>query len=95
MAHTAEDAALLLNAMAGFDERDATSLQVPEEDFGRDLHTSIEGLTVGLPSQFFSDGLDNEIATLIEDATKQLEKLGAKIKDIELPTSLHRIWIHW
>ena len=87
MTHTAEDAALMLNTMAGFDAKDATSLNVPAEDFTAQLNESLEGLTIGLPKEFFGEGLDNEIAQLIDDAVKQYEKLGATIKDVSLPNS--------
>ena len=87
MTHTAEDAALLLNTMAGFDAKDATSLELPPEDFSAELDESLEGLTIGLPQQFFSDGLDDEIAVLINDAVKEYEKLGATIKDVSLPNA--------
>lgn len=87
MTHTAEDAALMLNAMAGFDPKDSTSLDVPGEDFTAKLNDSLDGLVIGLPSQFFQDGLDNEIASLVQDAVKEYEKLGATVKDISLPNA--------
>ncbi|MFT5571226.1 MAG: aspartyl-tRNA(Asn)/glutamyl-tRNA(Gln) amidotransferase subunit A [Cryomorphaceae bacterium] len=87
MTHTAEDAALMLNSMAGFDEKDSTSLDVPMEDFTAQLNNSLDGLTIGLPKEFFGEGLDDEIASLIEDAVKSYETLGAKIKHISLPNS--------
>lgn len=87
LTHTAEDAALLLNTMAGFDAKDSTSLDVPAEDFTRELGNSIEGLKIGLPKEFFGEGLDSDIAKLIEDAIKQYEKLGALIKEVSLPNS--------
>lgn len=87
MTHTAEDAALLLNSMAGFDAKDSTSLDVPSEDFSAKLNDSIEGLRIGLPKEFFSDDLDNEMATIVHDAIKQFEALGATIKEISLPNS--------
>lgn len=87
MTHTAQDAALLLNSMAGFDNKDATSLEVEQEDFTRSLDDSLQGLKIGLPKEFFGDGLDNAIATLIEDAIKQYEKLGATVTDVSLPNS--------
>ena len=85
--HTAEDAALLLNTMAGFDVKDATSLDIAKEDFSAQLGDSLEGLTIGLPKQFFRDGLDNEIAALIHNAVAEYEKLGAKIKNVSLPNA--------
>jgi len=87
MTHTAEDAAILLNAMAGFDAKDSTSLDVPSEDFCAKLNDSIDGLKIGLPKDFFSDGLDPEIATLIHAAIKEYESLGATIKEVSLPNS--------
>ena len=87
MTHTAEDAALMLNAMAGFDAKDSTSLDVPSEDFTAQLNNSLEGLRIGLPKEFFGEGLDSEIAQLIEDAVKQFETLGATVKEVSLPNS--------
>jgi len=87
LTHTAEDAALLLNTMAGFDTKDSTSLEVPTEDFATELGNSIEGLKIGLPKEFFGEGLDPEIAQLVEDAIKQYENLGATIKQVSLPNS--------
>ena len=85
--HTAEDAALMLNAMSGFDTRDATSLDVSQEDFARDLKNSISGLKIGLPKEFFSDGLDNNVATLVANAIKTYESLGAIVKEVSLPNA--------
>lgn len=87
MAHTAEDAALLLNTMAGFDEKDSTSLNVPTEDFTASLNESLDGLKVGLPTEFFGEGLSPEIAVLVENAIKEYEKLGATMVEISLPNS--------
>lgn len=87
MTHTAEDAALLLNTMAGFDVKDSTSLDVPPENFASQLNNSLEGLRIGLPKEFFGEGLDSDIATLIQNAVKEYEKLGAIIKEISLPNS--------
>ncbi|NNC98815.1 MAG: Asp-tRNA(Asn)/Glu-tRNA(Gln) amidotransferase subunit GatA [Gammaproteobacteria bacterium] len=85
--HTAEDAAIMLNAMTGFDSKDSTSLDVPVEDFTAGLNDSLEGLTIGLPKEFFGKGLDNEIATLVDNAIKVYEKLGATCKPVSLPNS--------
>jgi len=87
MTHTAEDAALMLNSMAGFDEKDSTSLDVAKEDFTAKLNDSLEGLKIGLPKEFFSEGLDSEIAQLIENAIKEFEKLGASVKEVSLPNT--------
>lgn len=87
MTHTAEDAALLLNTMVGFDAKDSTSLNAPAEDFTASLNDSLEGLRIGLPKEFFGEGLDSEMATIIETAVKQFESLGATIKEVSLPNS--------
>lgn len=87
MTRTAEDAALLLNAMAGFDERDSTSVNQSVPDYTAHLNDSLEGLRIGLPAEFFGEGLDSDIATAIEAAIKEYEKLGATIHDIHLPTT--------
>ncbi|MCG2595831.1 Asp-tRNA(Asn)/Glu-tRNA(Gln) amidotransferase subunit GatA [Ramlibacter sp. XY19] len=86
MAHTAEDAALLLSAICGPDpDRDATSLDTPAEDFTRELGASIAGLRIGVPKEFFGEGLAADVRSAIDAALKQYEKLGAKLVEISLP----------
>lgn len=88
-AKTAEDIALLLNAMAGFDERDSTSVNETVPDYTVTLNETIKGLRIGLPKEYFSDGLSKEVANAIAAAVKEYEKLGAHIEEIQLPhTSL-------
>ena len=88
MAQTAEDCALLLSAMCGVDaDRDSTSLDVPKEDFSLKLNESIEGLRIGVPKEFFGEGLDDDVRVAIEEALKQYEQLGAKLCEISLPTA--------
>lgn len=87
MTLTAEDAAILLNTMAGFDEKDSTSAEQAVPDYTATLNNSIAGLKIGLPKEYFGAGLDPQIATLIEHAVKEYEKLGAKICSISLPNS--------
>jgi len=87
MARSAEDAALLLNEMAGFDTRDSTSVERDVPDYTASLNDSIEGLKIGLPKEYFSEGLDPQVARTIEDAIKTYESLGATIKDITLPNT--------
>ena len=87
MARTAEDCALLLNAMAGFDEKDSTSIEQDVPDYTADLNNSIKGLKIGLPKEFFGDGLDPEVAKSIEAAIEQYKSMGAEIVDISLPNS--------
>ncbi len=86
MARTAEDCALLLSAMCGPDlDRDSTSLDVPAEDYSRTLNDSIAGLRIGLPQEFFGDGLAPDVRAAVDGALKELEKLGAKPVPISLP----------
>lgn len=87
MAVSAEDCAIALNAIAGFDERDSTSAQEPVVDYTASLNNSIEGLKIGLPKQFFAAGLDPDVAAVIERGVKEFEALGAIIKEIDLPNS--------
>jgi aspartyl-tRNA(Asn)/glutamyl-tRNA(Gln) amidotransferase subunit A len=85
-ARTAEDLALLLNVMAGFDPRDSTSLQREREDYSRELDAPLEGLKVGRPAEFFGAGADPEVAAAVEAALAALEKLGCEIVDVGLPS---------
>ncbi|MEK7989543.1 MAG: Asp-tRNA(Asn)/Glu-tRNA(Gln) amidotransferase subunit GatA [Thiotrichaceae bacterium] len=87
MGHSAEDVALLLEAMSGFDERDSTSIDRPVTDFSASLNNDIKGLKVGLPKDFFSEGLDPEVNAALQASIKQLEQLGATFEEIELPNN--------
>ncbi len=87
MAQTAEDAAIMLNVMAGFDERDSTSLQIDAPDFTANLNDDIKGLKIGLPKEFFEDGLSADVARAVDAAIDEYKKLGAKIIEISLPNS--------
>ena len=86
MARTAEDCALLLSAMCGSDlDRDSTSLDVPAEDFTASLNNSIEGLRIGIPKEFFGEGLNADVRAAVDGALREYEKLGAKLVPISLP----------
>ena len=86
MARTAQDCALLLSAMCGPDlDRDSTSLDVPAEDFTRSLNDSIAGLRIGVPAEFFGEGLADDVRAALDAALKEYEKLGAKLVPISLP----------
>ena len=87
MTQTAEDAAMVLNAMAGFDPLDSTSADEPVEDYLANLNDDLTGLKVGLPKEYFNDRLDENIGNIIQTGIMELEKLGAKIMEIELPNS--------
>ncbi|MFZ3126486.1 MAG: amidase family protein, partial [Rhodoferax sp.] len=86
MARSAQDCALLLSAMCGPDpDRDSTSLDVPAENFSLKLNDSLDGLRIGIPKEFFGEGLAVDVRTAIDAALKEYEKLGAKLVPISLP----------
>jgi aspartyl-tRNA(Asn)/glutamyl-tRNA(Gln) amidotransferase subunit A len=85
MTHSAEDAALVFNAMLGFDPKDSTSINRTEEDFTRLLQQPVKGLRIGLPKEFFASGLPPEVEQPIRVALTQLEQQGAVLVDISLP----------
>ncbi|GAB4346700.1 MAG: Asp-tRNA(Asn)/Glu-tRNA(Gln) amidotransferase subunit GatA [Gammaproteobacteria bacterium] len=87
MARTAEDAALMLQAMAGFDPRDSTSVDTAVPDYAANLDRSLQGLRIGLPKEYFGEGLDSEVAQRLESAIGELRKLGAEVKEVSLPNT--------
>lgn len=87
MAQTAEDCALMLNVMAGFDEKDSTSLEKDIPDYTAGLGNSIEGLRIGLPREYFDEGLDDGVRAVIQQALEQYRELGAELVEIDLPNS--------
>jgi len=87
MTRTAEDAAILLNTMAGFDPRDSTSVDAPVPDYTHALGSEIKGVRIGLPKEYFSEGLSGAVARVIEAAVEQYRKLGARIVEVSLPNS--------
>ncbi len=87
MTQTAEDSAMMLNVMAGFDERDSTSLDKPVPDYTANLNNDFKGLKIGLPKEYFAEGLDSGVASVVEAAINEYKKLGAEIVDISLPNS--------
>jgi aspartyl-tRNA(Asn)/glutamyl-tRNA(Gln) amidotransferase subunit A len=87
IARTAEDAAMMLNVMAGFDKKDSTSIDRAVPDYRADLNKSVKGMTIGLPKEYFSSDLDPAMAKTIQDAIKEYEKMGATLKEISLPNT--------
>ncbi len=87
MAHTAEDCAIMLQSMAGFDKRDSTSIDKEIPDYTASLNNDLSGLKIGLPKEYFAEGLNADVAKNIDEAIRQYEKMGAVIKDISLPNS--------
>lgn len=91
LARTAEDCALLLQAMAGFDAKDSTSVDQPIDDYLAALSQPLNGLRIGLPKEYFGAGLDPRIADKVMAVVEELKKLGATVKDISLPNMQHAI----
>ena len=96
MARTAEDCALLLSAMCGPDpDRDSTSLDVPAEDFTRALNERLDGLRIGVPKEFFTGGLADDVRTAVDGALAELQKLGAQLVEISLPRTQLSIPVYY
>ncbi len=87
LARTAADLALLMNAMAGFDERDSTSLERPKEDYGRYLDSEVQGLRIGVPKEYFGEGIDPGVRRAVEEALRWFESRGARRVEVALPNS--------
>ena len=85
LSRTAEDAAILLNDMASYDTKDSTCVERDVPDYTADLNKSLNGLRIGVPKEYFGEGLNPKTAALIEDAIKVYEKLGATIHSVSLP----------
>lgn len=85
MTQTAEDAAMMLNVMASFDQNDSTCVDRPIPDYTSTLNDEIKGIKIGLPKQYFADGIDEEVMRVIEDTKNELEKLGATFTEVDLP----------
>ncbi len=85
MARCAEDVALLLQVMAGFDERDSTSVKKDVPDYRQGLQQPLAGLKIGLPKEFFGEGLDSEVAAVIDSAVAEYRSLGAEVREVSMP----------
>ena len=91
LARTAEDCALMLQAMAGFDAKDSTSVEQPVDDYLAALSQPLNGLRIGLPKEYFGTGLDARIGEKVMAVVEELKKLGATVKEISLPNMQHAI----
>lgn len=92
---TVEDSAIMLNAIAGHDERDSTSFKQDVPDFTQSLKRDVKGLRIGLPKEFFIEGLDPEVEKSVRAAAEVYKKLGAEIKEISLPNTPHSVAIYY
>jgi aspartyl-tRNA(Asn)/glutamyl-tRNA(Gln) amidotransferase subunit A len=87
MARSAEDIALILQTISGFDVRDSTSANVPVPDYSATLNEPLTGLRIGIPKEFFADGLDADVAKVINESVEEFKRLGATVKEVSLPNS--------
>ena len=87
MTQSAEDAAMIFNAMLGFDARDSTSIDRAPEDYTRDLGRFVKGLRIGLPKEFFGKGLQPDVEAAVRAALAEYEKMGAILTEISLPNA--------
>ncbi len=94
---TVKDSAILLEAMAGKDEMDSTSIDLPVPNFAKELTDdhSLKGMKLGLPNEYFVDGMDTEVATAVWNAKKHCQELGAEIVNISLPHSKYAIAVYY
>jgi aspartyl-tRNA(Asn)/glutamyl-tRNA(Gln) amidotransferase subunit A len=95
LAKSAADLALLMNAMAGFDARDSTSLERPAEDYGRELNLNLAGLRIGLPKEYFGEGLEPGVRACVREATRWFESQGARTLEITLPNTALAVPVYY
>ena len=95
MARTAEDAALLLEVMAGHDPLDATSIDQPVPEYSKSVREPLKGLTLGLVREHFAAGLDGEVETAVREAVKTYESLGAKVKEVSFPHAKYGVAVYY
>ncbi len=95
LAKSAADLALLMNAMAGFDARDSTSLERPAEDYGRELNLELKGLRIGMPREYFGEGLEPDVRARVGEAVRWFESQGAKTIEIALPNTALAVPVYY
>lgn len=92
---TVEDSALLMNALAGRDPHDSTSLDLPAEDFTSEIGKEIKGMRIGIPKEYFVDGMEPGVRSAVDDAVKQLVSLGAEPVEISLPHTEYAVAVYY
>ncbi len=95
LTQTVEDAAILMNVIAGHDERDSTSANLAVPDYTQSLHRPVKGLKIGLPKEYFVKGMDPEIEASVREAAKVYKTLGAEIKEVSLPHTHHSVAVYY
>src|ERR1700682_2625112 len=92
---TVRDSALIMNAMAGHDPQDSTSLNEPVPDYTKNLGCDLKGMRLGLPKEYMIEGIDPQVKSAVDAAIKQLQSLGAEIVDVSLPHTDHGIAVYY
>ncbi|HVY08333.1 MAG TPA: Asp-tRNA(Asn)/Glu-tRNA(Gln) amidotransferase subunit GatA [Burkholderiales bacterium] len=95
MTASAQDAALIFNAMLGFDEKDSTSVDRQKEDYTRELASDVKGLRIGVPKEFFGEGLQPDVEKAVREALAEYARMGAKLVDISLPNAALGIPVYY
>lgn len=95
IAKSSLDCAHILNAIAGHDDKDSTTPNVPVPDYTKDINHDIKGLKVGVPKEYFGEGVDPEISDIVYKGVKDLEKLGVKVKEVSLPMTKYAVSVYY
>lgn len=90
-----EDCAIVLNHLYGHDEKDSTSLDMKYPNFTKALDTDVKGMKIGLPKEYFGRGIDSEVKSIVSEAVKIFEKLGAHVEEVSLPYSEYAIPVYY
>ncbi|MBP7836376.1 MAG: Asp-tRNA(Asn)/Glu-tRNA(Gln) amidotransferase subunit GatA [Candidatus Omnitrophica bacterium] len=90
-----EDAAVLMNIISGYDPQDSTSINTPVPDYTKALINDVKGIKVGIPKEYFVEGLDPEVKRIIEEAINKLKALGAQFKEVSLPHSEYAVPVYY
>ncbi len=90
-----EDCALVMNCITGYDPKDSTSVNVPKQDYRSALVNDVKGFKIGLPKEYFEEGIDSEIKKIVLDQVKVLEDLGAQVEEISLPYSRYALPVYY
>ncbi len=89
------DAAMLLNIIAGHDERDTTSYEIPKKDYTKALNKNIKGLKIGVPKEFFAEGINEEVKAKLEQAIETYKKLGAEVEEFSLDIAKYSLTAYY
>lgn len=94
-ARTIEDTALLMDVISGYDSKDSTSAEIEKSDFTKEIKNDVKGLRIGIPEEYFGEGLDSEVEACIKNVISELEKDGAEIKKVSLPLTKYALPVYY